>query len=135
MTINKIAVDTNVLVYIIDSNESKKSEIAKLILIESPVISTQVVSEFINVARRKINKPKQEVLNKCSEWLSFGDLFCVKMKTIKKSTELIAKYDFQIFDSIIVASALEAGCNILYSEDLQHKLVVENRLTVLNPFV
>jgi len=51
MTMNKTAVNTNILVYIIDVTETKH-EIAKMILIEPPVISTQVVSEFMNVVRR-----------------------------------------------------------------------------------
>jgi predicted nucleic acid-binding protein len=48
---------------------------------------------------------------------------------------LVERYDFQLFDSIIVASALEAECDILYSEDLHHGLIVEDKLTILNPFV
>jgi len=48
---------------------------------------------------------------------------------------LIQRYDFSLFDSIIVASALEAECDILYSEDMQHGLRVEDRLTILNPFI
>jgi predicted nucleic acid-binding protein len=135
MTTNRIAIDTNVLVYIIDAGQSKKHEIAKLILVESPVISTQVVSEFLNVARRKINKPKHEILKKCMDWLSFGEIICVNFKIITKSAELIEKYDFQLFDAIIIASALEARCKILYSEDFQHKQIVEDQLTIINPFI
>ena len=55
--------------------------------------------------------------------------------TIEKAKELIIKYDFQQFDSLIVASALQANCTILYSEDLHHNLLVENRLQIINPFV
>ena len=49
--------------------------------------------------------------------------------------KLLDRYDFQLFDSIVVASALEAGCNTLYSEDLQHGLVVEKQLKIINPFI
>ena len=54
--------------------------------------------------------------------------------TIVLAKNLIDKYDFQIFDSIIVASALEANCEILYSEDMQHNLTVNNQLKIINPF-
>ena len=70
MNMNRVAIDTNVLIYIIAAGETKH-EIAKSILVESPVISTQVVSEFINVVRRKINKPKKEVLEKCTKMVKF----------------------------------------------------------------
>jgi len=47
---------------------------------------------------------------------------------------LLKKYDFQIFDSFIVASALEYNCDILYTEDLQHMLIVEDKLRIINPY-
>ncbi len=59
----------------------------------------------------------------------------ITKSTITKSFGLVKKYDFQIFDAIIVASALEADCKILYSEDMQHKLLVEQQLTIINPFI
>jgi predicted nucleic acid-binding protein len=48
---------------------------------------------------------------------------------------LVKKYDFQIFDGIIVASALEAGCDNLYSADMQHGLVVDGALRIVNPYL
>jgi predicted nucleic acid-binding protein len=48
---------------------------------------------------------------------------------------MIDKYDFQIFDAIIIAAALEADCNILYSEDMQNGQIIENTLKIVNPFV
>jgi predicted nucleic acid-binding protein len=45
------------------------------------------------------------------------------------------RYDFQIFDSIVVASALEADCSILFSEDMQHSQIVDGRLQIMNPFL
>ena len=47
---------------------------------------------------------------------------------------LTQKYDFQLFDAIIVSGALEAGCSVLYSQDMQHLLIVEEQLTIINPF-
>jgi predicted nucleic acid-binding protein len=48
---------------------------------------------------------------------------------------LVVKYDFQIFDGIIVAAALEANCDILYSEDMQNGQIIENSLKIVNPFI
>jgi predicted nucleic acid-binding protein len=45
------------------------------------------------------------------------------------------RYDFQVFDAIIVASALESGCQTLYSEDMQHEMKVSKQLSIINPFL
>ncbi len=47
---------------------------------------------------------------------------------------LIERYDFQFFDAIIVAGALQSNCTVLYSEDMHHELLVEKQLRILNPF-
>ena len=70
-----------------------------------------------------------------NEILSSCDLINTNAETYLKAIALVTKYDFQIFDSIIVASAPEAGCNTLYSEDMHNGLVVENQLTIRNPFI
>jgi len=59
----------------------------------------------------------------------------VSLTTLKYARKLLDRYDFQLFDSIIVASALEANCHILFSEDLHHGLLVEKRMEIINPFI
>jgi predicted nucleic acid-binding protein len=61
-------------------------------------------------------------------------LIPVNEQIIKLAHSILAKYNLQYFDSLIVASALEANCEILYSEDMQHELVIENQLKIINPF-
>jgi predicted nucleic acid-binding protein len=48
--------------------------------------------------------------------------------------EIAERYRFSFYDSIIVASALIAGCKTLYSEDLQHRQIIDKQLTVIDPF-
>jgi len=55
--------------------------------------------------------------------------------TIQKTMDLVRKYNFQIFDALIVCSALDANCSILYSEDMQHNMKIENKLSIVNPFL
>ena len=50
------------------------------------------------------------------------------------ASNLRIKYSLSYFDSIIVATALEEGCNILYSEDMQQNQIIENTLHIINPF-
>jgi predicted nucleic acid-binding protein len=66
MTSSCFAVDTNILLYLHDSSDLRKRAIAKNILSENPRISTQVISEFINVARRQLQIPKAELIDYCA---------------------------------------------------------------------
>ena len=65
MTSNCIAADSNILLYLHDKTDKRKRDIAKNILSDNPKISTQVISEFINVARRQLDLPKLGILSYC----------------------------------------------------------------------
>jgi predicted nucleic acid-binding protein len=132
---NKISLDTNVLIYNHGIDGDAKQLIADSLLDNVPVISTQVISEYLNVIKRISKMSKSDLLKMCAEWLENCQVQSVSLSTIKLARHLVERYDFQLFDSIIVASALEAECDILYSEDLHHGLVVEGKLTILNPFI
>src|ERR1022692_1483705 len=112
MTINRIAADSNILLYLHDKSDKRKRDIAKNILSDNPRISTQVISEFINVARRQLDLPKADIVAYCSDLLKDCEIIQVSCDTLTNAAALIQRYDFQIFDSIIVASALEANCTI-----------------------
>jgi predicted nucleic acid-binding protein len=49
--------------------------------------------------------------------------------------KVFEKYGYSIFDSLIIAAALELGCNTLYTEDMQHGQVIEGTLKITNPFL
>jgi predicted nucleic acid-binding protein len=102
---------------------------------ENPVISSQVISEYLNVMRKKFKMQKLELMQLCSLWLEKCSVQPVILSTIKLAQDLVGKYDFQIFDGIIIAAALEADCDILYSEDMQDGQIIENMLKIVNPFV
>ncbi|MCF2488288.1 PIN domain-containing protein [Dyadobacter sp. CY347] len=131
----KVALDTNILIYLYDVSDEKKRHISKSLLAVNPAISSQVISEYLNVTKRLHKLPKLEVLEKCIRLLAFCEITPLNAKTMTKALSLLKQYDFQMFDSIIVASALEANCTILYSEDLQHNQVIDNRLTIINSFL
>jgi predicted nucleic acid-binding protein len=78
---------------------------------------------------------KLELMQLCSLWLEKCSVQPVILSTIKLAQDLVGKYDFQVFDGIIVAAALEADCNILYSEDMQNGQIIENMLKIVNPFI
>ncbi len=131
----KIALDTNVLIYNHSTEDAYKQDIAHKLLCFNPVVSVQVVSEYINVMRRLLPIPKSDLIELSLKWMSKCNICRVDVSTMKIAKHLIQCYDFQVFDSIIVASAIEAACDILYSEDMQHNLEVDGVLRIVNPFV
>jgi predicted nucleic acid-binding protein len=134
MNDDKIFVDSNVFLYILDNMLEKRKKAVE-ILSNRPVISTQVVFENINVAVKKFRYSPTNAVKHGRRLLAHCTLSLDTEKTIEKALELFQKDSLQVYDSRIVASALEAGCNILYSEDLQHLRVFEGKLTVVNPFI
>ncbi|MDR0863453.1 MAG: PIN domain-containing protein [Candidatus Symbiothrix sp.] len=130
----KIALDTNVLIYNHNMEDVDKRTIAQKLLTMHPSISGQVISEYLNVMKRSFPIAKMDLMDLCTQWIEKCSIQPVDISTLKMAKRLIQRYDFQIFDSIIVASAVEAGCDVLYSEDMQHNLEVEKQLRIINPF-
>ena len=135
ITTTKIALDTNILIYNHFLTDHEKRTIAHKLLACNPVVSTQVVSEYLNVMKRLLVVPKVEILDLCSQWMNECSIHSVERSTVSIAKRLVQHYDFQIFDAIIVASALEANCQILYSEDMHHNMKINGQLTIINPFV
>jgi predicted nucleic acid-binding protein len=131
---NEIFIDSNIILYLMDSDEHKRS-IAQNILLKKPCINSQVLTEVANVCKRRFKYEKEQILRLWDDLLS--DCFFVPSTktTFHTAIALTKKYNFQLFDALIVASALDANCNTLYSEDMQHKMIIENKLTIINPFL
>jgi predicted nucleic acid-binding protein len=126
--------DTNIVVYAY-AKDPQKSPIAEAILMAAPVISTQVVSEFLNIARTKMgldlatrHKVARDLLYSCA-------IVPLDAQTVAQAMTIEAKYQVSYWDALVVAAALAAGCETLYTEDLQNRQVFESLLVVKNPFV
>jgi len=132
---NKFALDTNVLIYSHDEKDLDKQNIARDLIVRSPVVCSQVMSEYVSVLHRILKIPKSFVINACLPNLKYCQIQIVDIATLQTAKRLIQCYDFQIFDAIIVASALEVGCNTLYSEDMQHNMKIDRKLSIINPFL
>jgi len=132
---SKIALDTNILIYNHGLDGNPRRLISESLFREGPVISPQVISEYINVMQRVFKIEKNELIEMCIRWLRKCTIQPIVFSTLALAQYLIKRYDFQIFDGIIVASALEAGCDILYSADMQDGLIVDGTLKIANPYV
>jgi predicted nucleic acid-binding protein len=118
-----------------DSTNHFKRAIAQNILADSPKIPAQVVSEYLNITKRLLNLSKSILLEQCAALFKDCEIIPTKVSTLSFAASLVSKYDFQIFDAIIVAASIESGCTFLYSEDMQHNLHINNTLTIINPFL
>jgi predicted nucleic acid-binding protein len=136
-TMNKIALDSNIVLYNHDNNinHARKKATAARLLDENPVISSQVISEYFNVMQKKHNVEKTALIRVSVLWLEKCHIQPVTLTTVKTASRLIDRYKFQLFDSLIVAAAVEAQCDILYSEDMQHNQIINDTLKIINPFV
>jgi predicted nucleic acid-binding protein len=126
--------DTNILVYAASKNDPR-AEIATALLAKGGRISVQVLNEFAAIARRKLNWPCPDVV----EALAAFRVLCPEPLPIGVATHeaalAIAQRDgIGFYDSLIVASAIEAGCSTLLSEDMQDGRAIAGRLTIRNPF-
>jgi len=126
--------DTSVLVYVVTRNDAR-SEAARGLLLDGGTVSVQVLNEFVSVARRKLRMPWEEV----EEALSFirilcGDAVPITIRIHEVALKIAQRYGFHIYDSLMIASASEAGCRTLYSEDMQHSQKIES-LKIKNPFL
>ncbi len=125
--------DTSVLLYLL-SSEPDKADRAEELLEQSGAISVQVLNEFTAVAIRKLGLSFAEVREVLGTVRSVCETLALTVEHHDKATEIAERYGFSFYDSVIIASALLAGCKVLYSEDLQHRQVIDKRLTVINPF-
>jgi len=127
-------IDTNVLLYLISADAAKASRVEPL-LAGRIIVSVQVLNEFANVARRKHALPWSALTEVLTDILYFAEVRPLTLETHLRGRAMAERYGFGIYDALIVAAAIEAGCDTLLSEDLQHGQVLEKTLTVRNPFV
>jgi predicted nucleic acid-binding protein len=130
-----IAIDTNILIYLHDTISINKRTTAEEILAGRPKISNQVLSEYLNVTRRLLKLSKDDLLIQTAKLFSKCDFIPVLPNTLFLASDLVKQYQFQLFDAIVAASALERECDVLYSEDMHHGLKINKRLTIINPFL
>jgi predicted nucleic acid-binding protein len=130
----KTYLDTNVLVYAVTQNDPRTAR-AEELLLSGGVVSVQVLNEFTAVARRKLRMPWTEVAEAVEAFLVLCPSPIPVTLEIHEAARAIAeKNGFNIYDALVVAAALDAGCATLYSEDFQDGQKIEGKLTVRNPF-
>lgn len=125
--------DTNVLLYLL-SSDTTKADRAEELLAKGGTVSVQVLNELANVARRKLGLPWSEVVDILTQIRAVCEVEPLTVETHVHGIRLAERYNLSVYDALILAAALQAGCTIVYTEDLQDGQTVEEVLTVRNPF-
>jgi len=130
----KYFADTNIILYSI-GQDTQKRNIAREIIKSRPVISTQVVNESINVCIRKPGFDRKKAYDFADSIMHYTEVLPVDETTVRKSADIAIRYQLSNWDALIIASSILSGCEILYSEDMQHQMIVDNSLEIINPFL
>lgn len=130
---DKCFIDTNILLYLY-SNDLHKKNNAKKILNANHNISVQVLNEFSNVSLKKFHLPVNDVKEAIEELIVKTIVNVYTSNTILNALRLHNTYKYQFYDCLILATALENNCNILYSEDMQSGQIIDKILKIINPF-
>ena len=135
---NKIFFDTNILVYSVDENDLQKKEIASQLLTDASssktgIISTQSLQEFYNVAVKKLKLSKQIAKEYVELFSSQLTVRQVTVPLILNAIDISIKDKLSFWDSLILSSANDNGCIIVYSEDLNNDQIIGGT-KILNPF-
>ena len=132
---DKVFLDTNILIYVYSVTESEKQKVAAdLSGNTGSYISLQVIQELSNILNKKFHLNWAQILLAIDEIVENYSVITNNIPIVKSACELANKYQFSFYDSLIISAALEANCNILYTEDLQHNQLIENKLRIINPF-
>ena len=125
--------DTNILIYIA-SGDPVKADRAEAILDRGGTISVQVLNEVTNVARRKMRMSWPETHAFLSMLRGLLTVHPITIDTHETGLAIAERYNLSTYDAIIAASALQAGCDILWSDDMQHDMTFDEGLRIVNPF-
>jgi predicted nucleic acid-binding protein len=125
--------DSNVLVYAFTTDE--RAAAAQALLQDRPVISVQGLNEFANVARRKLGMGWEEIRDAVSALRTLcSTVLALDVPIHDEALRIAERYGYSIFDALVIASALQAGSETLWSEDMQDGMVIDGRLRIANPF-
>lgn len=119
MATERVAVDTNLLVYAFGGMDAKGAR-ASAALMGVDVVSVQALNEFTDVMRRKYGRDDDEIETGLRYFASLMDVVAMTERARQAAFHLARRSGLRIYDAMIVATAAEAGCTRLLTEDMGH---------------
>jgi predicted nucleic acid-binding protein len=133
---DKVFIDTNIWVYLYVDNS--KTKIAKKFVesnIQNIIINTRALNEFFNVISQKLKiKSKKETEVLIQNFIRNFSISIIDTSVISRAINISIQYQLNCFDSLMLSSALSENCGIFYSEDLTHGQIIDDTITIINPF-
>lgn len=124
--------DTNIILYLLD--EGPKAMTAERLIAQGATISVQVLNETLVNCRRKAGMSWKEAGMFLDSLRALCQVLPLTPEIHEIGRALAERYRLSVYDAMIVAAALSNRCDTLYSEDMHEGLVIEGRLTIVNPF-
>ena len=130
----KAFIDSNIVLYLLSADASK-ADCAETVIAAGGVISVQVLNEVTSVARRKLGMSWAETDEVLTGLRSACQVEPLTLHTHDTGRRLAERYGLSVYDAMIASAALLAGCDRLFSEDMQHGLLLDGQLQICNPFI
>lgn len=134
---DKVMLDTNLWVYFYAKNPQDKClKVIKIINdnFELLTVSTQILGELYNVLTKKNLTTKAEAKQIIGEVATNFTVVEIDILKVLAALDINIGYGYSYWDSLVISTALLNDCNILYSEDMQHNQLIENKTRIVNPF-
>lgn len=134
---DKVFFDTNIWVYFYSKAPPEKFQNIRSLLADPErlvEVSTQVLGELFHVLTRKKITSSSEANTIILELVNASQIIEIDPPKVLQAIEINSRYRYTYWDSLIIATALSSDCTILYSEDMQHNQLIENKLRIINPF-
>jgi len=132
---DKVFLDSNLLIYAHTNIEPlKQSKVQNIILNQNAFVSTQVLKEVANVLTKKFAFDWTKVKVVLQEISVNSQLHINDANSVLMACDIAHRYQFSFYDSLIITASLKSNCTILYSEDMHDGQIIEQSLTIKNPF-
>jgi predicted nucleic acid-binding protein len=129
----KAFLDTNILVYAQEAGA--RGDIARQLVAEGGIVSVQILNELANVLSRKLRRDWSEVAAVLDDArAALDEPMPVTLSLHLSALEFARNHNVAFYDALILAAAIEAGCETLFSEDFQHGRRFGDCL-IVNPFL
>lgn len=117
------------------SEDALKADRAEAVIAAGGAISMQVLNEFASIESRKLKMNYAEIRDVLDTVRAVCAVRPLSVETHDMGLEIAERFGYSLYDSMIVAAALQAECTVLYSEDMQDGQLIDGRLSIVNPFL
>ena len=133
----KVFLDTNVFLYSFLNQDTRKKAVAAMLVTEAVrrqngYVSLQVVKEFCNVMVKKSGKPVSKIFQAIDVFRRMN-MINGALDMVRRALEIRERHDIQFYDSLMLSAAEAAGCDTIYTEDLNDGQIYVG-VRAINPF-